>query len=77
MEHYPIWGSTCCSRWGEATTDYLDNKKLNKSLPGRQKNPDSSNMFHMFNNNTSTDLVFWNISAYKHVLVPSYVIQVI
>ena len=31
----------------------------------------------MFNNNTYTDFMFWNISAYKLVLIPSYVIQVI
>ena len=31
----------------------------------------------MFNNNSYNDFMFWNISAYKHMLIPSYVIQVI
>ena len=39
------------------------------SLPQAEKKPDSSNMFHMFNSNTYTDFIFWNISAYKHVLI--------
>ena len=37
------------------------------------KSPDNSNVLHMFNNNTYTDFR----TAYKHVLIPSYVIQVI
>ena len=43
------------------------------------ESPDNSNMFHMFNNDTYTD--FRNTSqfqtAYKHISVRSYAIQVI
>ena len=46
----------------------------NLSIPPRQtKLPDNSNVLHMFNNNTFTDFR----TAYKYVLIPSYVIQVI
>ena len=38
--------------------------------PGQTKNPDNSNMLHMFNNNTFTDFT----TPYKHVLILSYVI---
>ena len=41
--------------------------------PRQTKSPDISNMLHMFNNNTYTDFR----TAYKQVLIPSYVIQVI
>ena len=37
------------------------------------KSPGNSNMLHIFNNNTYTDFR----TANKHVLIPSYVIQVI
>ena len=37
------------------------------------KSPNNSNVLHMFNNNTLIDFR----TAYKHVLNPSYVIQVI
>ena len=41
------------------------------SLPPRQtKSPDNSNVLHMFNKNTYTDFR----TAYKHVLIPSYII---
>ena len=46
----------------------------NLSISPRQtKLPDNSYVLHMFNNNTFTDLR----TAYKYVLIPSYVIQVI
>ena len=47
-------------------------EKLNKS-PKKKKSPDNSNVLDMFNNNTHTDFR----TASKHVLIPSYVIQVI
>ena len=36
--------------------------------PQTDKNPDNSNLLHMFNNNTYTDFG----TAFKHVLIPSY-----
>ena len=45
-------------------------KKLTSPLMQTQ-NPDNSNMSFMFNNNTYSDFR----TAYKHVLIPSYVIQ--
>ena len=45
-------------------------KKLTRPLMQTQ-NPDNSNMSFMFNNNTYSDFR----TAYKHVLIPSYVIQ--
>ena len=51
--------------------------KLQSSIfffPSRQaKIPDNCNVLYMFNNNTYTDFR----TAYKHVLIPSYVIQMI
>ena len=41
--------------------------------PRQAKSPDNSNILHMFNNNTYTDFR----TAYKHILIPNYVIQVI
>ena len=39
--------------------------------PSRQtKSPDSSNVLHVFNNNTYTNFK----NAYKHILIPSYII---
>ena len=43
------------------------------SLPGQTKSLDNFNVLYMFNNNTFTDFR----TAYKDVLIPSYVIQVI
>ena len=40
------------------------------SPPRETKSLDNSNMLHMFNNNTYTDFR----TAYKHVLIPSYII---
>ena len=37
-----------------------------------KKSPDNSNMLHMLNNNTSTDFR----KTLKHILIPSFVIQV-
>ena len=47
-------------------------EKLNKA-PRQTKSPDNSNILHMFNNNTFTDF----ITTYNHILIPSYIIQVI
>ena len=47
-------------------------EKLN-TLPQADKEPGNSNVFLMFNNNTSID--FRTVA--KHVLIPSYFIQVI
>ena len=44
-------------------------EKLNK-YPRYTNSPDDSNVSHMLDNNTLR-------TAYKHVLIPSYVIQVI
>ena len=44
-------------------------EKLNKS-PRQTISSDYSSMLHMFNNNIYTDFR----TAYKHVLIPSYVI---
>ena len=41
--------------------------------PRQTASPDKLNMLHMFNNNNYTDFR----TAYKHVLIPNYVIQVI
>ena len=43
------------------------------SPPRQTKSPDNSYVLHTFNNNTYTDFR----TAYKHVLIPSYIIQVI
>ena len=43
------------------------------SRPRQTKIPDKCNVLHMFNNNNYTDFR----TTYKHVLIPSYVIQVI
>ena len=43
------------------------------SPPRKTKDPDNSSVLYMFNNNTYPDFG----TAYKHVLIPSYVIQVI
>ena len=47
-------------------------KSFNKSQQADKK-PCNPNMFHMFNNNSYTDFR----TAYKHMLIPSNVIQVI
>ena len=44
-----------------------------ESPPRHTKSTDNSSVLHMFHNNTYTDFR----TAYKHVLIPSYVIQVI
>ena len=41
--------------------------------PTQTKSPDNSNIFYIFSNNTDTSFR----TAYKHILIPSYVIQVI
>ena len=46
-------------------------KNFNKS-PQADKNPDNSNMLHIFNNKTNTDFG----APSKCVLIPSYDIQV-
>ena len=43
------------------------------SPPRQTKSPDNSNILHMFNNNTYTDFR----TEYKHILIPSYITQVI
>ena len=43
------------------------------SPPRQTKSPDNSNTLQMFNNNTYSDFR----AVYKHILIPSYVIQVI
>ena len=49
-------------------------EKLNKSPQVDKKpSPQVENMLHMFNNNTYTDFR----TAYKHILIPIRVIQVI
>ena len=47
-------------------------EKRNKS-PRQTKSSDNASILHMFNNDTYTDFII----AYKHILIPSYVIQVI
>ena len=47
-------------------------EKLNMS-PRQIKSPDNSNLLHMFNSYTYTDFR----RAYKHILIPSYLIRVI
>ena len=42
----------------------------NVSPPRQTKSPDNFKVLHMFNNNTNTDFR----TAYKHVLIPSYMI---
>ena len=51
-----------------------DPKKINKApLPQVDKSLDNSNMLLMFNSNTYND----SRTVNKHILIPSYVIQVI
>ena len=54
---------------------FLSSKALKslKSPPRQAENPDTSSMLYIFSNNTFTDFR----AAYKHVLIPSYVIQLI
>ena len=47
-------------------------EEMNKT-PQADKMPDNSNMLHMFNNNIFTDFR----TAYKHILIPSYIIRLI
>ena len=46
---------------------------ISPPTPRQTKPPDNSNVLHTFNNNTYADFR----TAYKHVLIHSYVIQVI
>ena len=54
---------------------FLSSKALKslKSPPRQAENPDTSSMLYIFSNDTFTDFR----AAYKHVLIPSYVIQLI
>ena len=61
-----------CTPSKPQTTILPGTEKLNKP-PRQTKSPNNSNVLHMFINNTYTDFR----TAYEHVLIPSYVIQVI
>ena len=71
---YERWNDVVCLR-GKNSSILLSAKPLKnlKSSPRQAENPDNSSMLYIFNNNTFTDFR----AAYKHVLIPSYVIQLI